>query len=58
MVALGDGRQDIAAILAAADPNVLEWAIVELDACATDMLTAIQDSYTYLIRNQLAGTND
>ncbi|MEZ5598311.1 MAG: TIM barrel protein [Pseudomonadales bacterium] len=58
MVALGDGRQDIAAILAAADPDVLEWAIVELDACATDMLTAIQDSYTYLIRNQLAGTND
>ncbi len=55
MVALGQGRQDIAGILAAADPQVLEWAIVELDACATDMLTAIKDSLVFLTTNKLAG---
>ena len=55
MVALGQGRQDIAGILAAADPQVLEWAIVELDACATDMLTAVKDSLFFLTSNKLAG---
>jgi hypothetical protein len=28
--------------------------IVELDLCATDMLTAIKESYAYLIDNELA----
>lgn len=55
MVALGQGRQDIAGILAAANPQVLEWAIVELDACATDMLTAVKDSLSYLTSSKLAG---
>ena len=55
MVALGQGRQDIAGILAAANRDVLEWAIVELDACATDMLTAVTDSLVYLTTNKLAG---
>ena len=55
MVALGQGRQDLPAILAAADPDVLEWGIVELDACATDMLTAVRDSYDYLVTRKLAG---
>ncbi len=55
MVALGQGRQDIVGILAAANRDVLEWAIVELDACATDMLTAVKDSISYLTSNKLAG---
>ena len=53
-VAVGDGRMDIPAVLGAADPNVLEWVIVELDACDTDMMTAIERSYRYLTANHLA----
>lgn len=53
MVALGQGRQNFRAILEAADPAVLEWAIVELDACATDMMTAVKDSLKYLVSNNL-----
>lgn len=55
MVALGQGRQDFSRILAAADPDVLEWGIVELDACATDMLTAVKESHSWLVDNRLAG---
>lgn len=46
--AVGAGKVDIAACIAAADPKVLQWLIVELDACATDMATAVRESYTYL----------
>lgn len=55
MVALGQGKQDLPAIMRAADPSVLEWAIVELDACATDMLTAVRASLNFLVTTQLAG---
>ncbi len=54
MVACGKGRQDFPAIIAAADPKLVKWAIVELDACDTDMLTAVEDSYHYLVGKQLA----
>ena len=47
-VAVGDGKMDIAAVIAAADPGVLEWNIVELDECDTDMMTAVERSYRYL----------
>ena len=53
-VAAGKGKMDILALLDAADLDVLEWAIVELDACDTDMMTAVADSYTYLTTNKLA----
>jgi sugar phosphate isomerase/epimerase len=53
MVALGQGRQNFAAILEAADTAVLEWGIVELDACGTDMMTAVKDSLQYLANNLL-----
>ena len=56
-VAVGDGRMDIPAILDAADPHVLEWVIVELDACDTDMMTAVEKSYRYLTTHQLAAGN-
>jgi sugar phosphate isomerase/epimerase len=55
MVALGQGKQDFPAIMRAADPAVLEWAIVELDACATDMLTAVRESLLFLVNTKLAG---
>jgi sugar phosphate isomerase/epimerase len=53
-VAVGAGQMDIPAVIAAADEEVLEWVVVEIDACATDMRTAIADSYDYLIREKLA----
>lgn len=46
MVALGDGAMDVPAILGASDAL---WSIVELDRCSGDMMTAIKDSYSYLV---------
>ena len=54
MVAVGQGKVDVPAVIAAADPGTLEWLVVELDACATDMMTAIRESYEYLTSNGLA----
>jgi sugar phosphate isomerase/epimerase len=56
-VAVGDGKMDVAGVIAAADPAVLEWLIVELDACDTDMFEAVERSYAYLTSNQLAQGN-
>lgn len=47
MVALGDGVMDVPAILQAAGDHA-QWAIVELDRCATDMLQAVARSHAYL----------
>lgn len=47
MVAVGDGVMDFPAVLAAADGHA-QWLIVELDRCATDMMTAVERSYRYL----------
>ena len=55
--AVGSGKLDMPAIIGAADPNVLEWIIVELDACETDMLEAVKQSYKYLTSNGLAEGN-
>jgi len=57
MVAVGQGKMDISGVINAADPELLRWLIVELDACDTDMLTAVTDSYHYLIENGLAEGN-
>ena len=46
MVAVGSGVVDIPAILGA-NPAV-QWHLVELDQCATDMYEAVADSRTYL----------
>ena len=54
MVAVGDGIMNIPEVISAADPNVLEWLIVELDTCDTDMLAAVAKSYRYLTENELA----
>jgi sugar phosphate isomerase/epimerase len=55
--AVGQGVLDIPGIVEAADPNVCEWLIVELDSCATDMVKAVEDSYRYMIDNGLAAGN-
>ena len=53
MTAVGAGALDIPKIIAAADPKVTEWLIVELDSCGTDMLEAVRDSAKFLIDNGL-----
>jgi len=55
--AVGKGKMKMAPIIAAADPKVLEWLIVELDECATDMMQAVRDSYAYLTGEGLAEGN-
>lgn len=52
MTAVGSGVMPIADVLAAA-PSA-EWHVVELDRCATDMLTAVGDSLAWLASRGLA----
>jgi sugar phosphate isomerase/epimerase len=52
MTAVGAGRMPVPEILAAA--GSAEWHIVELDRCATDMLTAVGDSLAWLAAHDLA----
>jgi sugar phosphate isomerase/epimerase len=52
MTAVGSGTLDIAAI-AATNPAV-EWLIVELDQCDTDMFEAVEQSYRFLVGEGLA----
>lgn len=52
MTAVGGGRMPVAEILAA-NPHV-EWHIVELDHCATDLLEAVGDSLAWLAAQGLA----
>ena len=52
MTAVGQGSLDYPAIIAAA--SSAEWMLVELDRCATDMMTAVQESAQYLIEKGLA----
>ncbi len=53
-VAVGHGAMDIPGVCTAADEDTIEWLIVELDACDTDMFTAVAESYDYLVSNELA----
>lgn len=52
MTACGNGALNYSAILPEA--KAADWFVVELDRCATDMMTAVQDSYTYLTRQGVA----
>ncbi|HEU5417766.1 MAG TPA: sugar phosphate isomerase/epimerase, partial [Streptosporangiaceae bacterium] len=52
MTAVGAGRMPVAEILAASAAP--QWHIVELDRCATDMMTAVGDSLTWLVSQGLA----
>jgi sugar phosphate isomerase/epimerase len=51
--AVGAGRMDMPAVIGAADEAVLQWLIVELDNCATDMMAAVRESLDYLVANGL-----
>lgn len=50
MTAVGQGRVDVASVVAAAREAGVEWGIVELDRCDTDMERAVAESLTYLRR--------
>ncbi len=52
MTAVGTGRMPVAEILAAS-PSA-RWHVVELDRCATDMMTAVGDSLAWLVDRGLA----
>ena len=56
MTALGEGVVDIPGVVAAGAGSV-EWLVVELDRCATDMMEAVRKSYRYLIGKGLARGN-
>ncbi len=56
MVAVGDGVIPVAEILAAG--TAAEWHIVELDRCATDMLTAVGRSLDHLVGAGLSRGRD
>jgi sugar phosphate isomerase/epimerase len=53
MVAVGEGVMDFQPIVKAGEGST-EWMIVELDECATNMLTAVEKSYRFLVENKLA----
>jgi sugar phosphate isomerase/epimerase len=52
MVAVGDGKVDVPAALAANE--AVQWHIVELDRFAGDMWDAVERSYDYLVGNGLS----
>jgi sugar phosphate isomerase/epimerase len=56
MTAVGEGKMDVPAIVKAGEGST-EWLIVELDRCATDMMEAVEKSYTYLVGKGLARGN-
>ncbi len=50
--ALGEGLMNIPEVVRAGG-DATQWLVVELDACATDMLTAVQKSIQYLTTEEL-----
>lgn len=50
-VAVGSGRMDIPAVLAAA--SAVETFVVELDASSGDLFAALEGSFTYLTGNEV-----
>lgn len=54
MTAVGKGNVRTEAIIKAAEKSAVEFLIVELDSCATDMIEAVRDSYTFLVGKGLA----
>ncbi len=57
MVAVGEGVMDVKQIIATSGDNSA-WLCVELDRCATDMMTAVENSYHYLTNEGLARGNN
>jgi len=49
MTAVGAGKMDWAPIMDAADASGVEWLVVELDACKTEMARAVKESRDWLV---------
>ena len=56
MLAVGAGVTDVSGLIAAGSDNV-DWWIVELDRCETDMMEAVIKSYDFLVRGGHARGN-
>jgi sugar phosphate isomerase/epimerase len=52
--ALGKGKVNNPACIAAADPKRLEWVVFEMDSTEGDVLTAVAESYQYLVGGKWA----
>jgi len=57
MTAAGQGSVDIPGVVRASEYAAVEFLIIELDKCATDMLSAVRDSYNYMTQRGLASGN-
>lgn len=55
--AVGAGKMDVVPCLKAADPKVLQWAVVDLESCDGDMMSALAQSYRYLTGTGLVEGN-
>ncbi len=53
MTAVGKGTQDFPAIAKAGSDNI-QWMVIEMDAVATDVFTALEESFQYLVKNKMA----
>ena len=53
MTAVGKGKVDVKAAVEAAEKSNIAWGIVEIDSCEGDMLSAVRESYRYLVENKL-----
>jgi len=53
MSAVGAGKVNVKGAIAAADPKVLKWLVVEIDRCEGDRVEAVEKSYRYLVDNKL-----
>ena len=57
LLPVGAGKNDIQGIIAAMDPSVTQWLVVEQDNSDTDMFECVEASYKYLIGRGLASGN-
>ncbi len=54
LLSVGAGKIDVPAVIAAMNPDVTRWLVVEQDNSETDMFECIEASYRYLTTNGLA----
>ena len=57
LVYIGIKLLNIPEVIAAAEPETLEWLVVEFDKCDTDMMAAVRDSYQFMTDNALGAGN-
>lgn len=57
LLAVGSGKNDIHGIIAAMDPSVTQWLVVEQDTSNTDMFECVESSYRYLTSQGLGAGN-